>query len=166
MLFRPGIPNPTAFALPSCLLCYLSPCRNQVQPHHKTYRTYRENASHSYASLQYVLWWSWAESNRRPERLSLGFIQPYFSGLDLYQQYTTGCVRSHENPSSIQSLQLTVCSSTLPLKYGAPGQNRTATPGLQNRTSTTKDTRANPTVNLRSMRGPLSSRYLKSSGLD
>jgi len=28
------------------------------------------------------------------------------------------------------------------LKYGAPGENRTPTPGLQNRTSTTKDTRA------------------------
>jgi hypothetical protein len=32
LLLRPGNPNPTAFTLPSCPLCYSLPCRNYAGP--------------------------------------------------------------------------------------------------------------------------------------
>ena len=35
LLLRPGDPNPTAFTLPSCPLCYSLPCRNLVRPINK-----------------------------------------------------------------------------------------------------------------------------------
>ena len=53
LLLRPGDPNPTAFTLPSCPLCYSLPCRVYIRPIKKTRVLRLQNQQYKERRLPY-----------------------------------------------------------------------------------------------------------------